>query len=132
MVAVLSPEFAAVTVEELKSMCDACPVHQQVKVCIEKGWPRGAKSSAIAPYHRLRNALSVHDGYVIRGTHRVIIPEELQSKFIQLAHATHQGMVRTKQRLRDLGDWCPGMVKWKMPSYPVPPASSMIKWLMPM
>ncbi len=57
-----------------------------MKVCIEKGWPRGVKSSAIAPYHRLRNELSVHDGYVIRGTHRVIIPEKLQSKFIQLAH----------------------------------------------
>ncbi len=61
MVAVLSPEFAAVTVEELKSMCDACPVHQQVNVCIEKGWPRGAKSSAIAPYHHLQNELSVND-----------------------------------------------------------------------
>ncbi|KAK3505684.1 hypothetical protein QTP70_004101, partial [Hemibagrus guttatus] len=29
MVALLSPEFAAVTVEELKSACDACPVLQQ-------------------------------------------------------------------------------------------------------
>ncbi len=108
MVALLSPEFAAVTVEELKSTCDACPILQQVKVCIEKGWPRGVKSSAIAPYHCLRNELSVHDGYVIRGTLRVIIPEKLQSKFIQLTHATHQGMVRTKQRLRDLY-WWPGM-----------------------
>ncbi len=108
MVALLSPEFATVTVEELKSTCDACPILQQVKVCIEKGWPRSVKSSVIAPYHRLRNELSVHDGYVIRGTHRVIIPEKLQLKFIQLAHATHQGMVRTKQRLRDLY-WWPGM-----------------------
>ncbi|KAI2657394.1 hypothetical protein H4Q32_008708 [Labeo rohita] len=29
MVAVLSPEFAAVTVEDLKSMCDACPILRQ-------------------------------------------------------------------------------------------------------
>lgn len=108
MVAVLSPEFAAVTVEQLKATCDACPILQQVKACIEKGWPRSMKSSVTAPYYRLRNELAVHDGYVIRGTHRVIIPEALQSKFIQLAHATHQGMMRTKQRLRDLY-WWPGM-----------------------
>jgi len=33
---------------------------------------------------------------------------ELQPKLIQLAHDTHQGIVRTKQRLRDLY-WWPGM-----------------------
>ncbi|KAI2658619.1 Retrovirus-related Pol polyprotein [Labeo rohita] len=105
-VAVLSPEFAAVTVEELKSTCDACPILQQVKACIEKGWPRSVKSSAIAPYHRLWNELSVHDGYIIRGTHRVISPEALQSKFIQLAHTTHQRM-HNKTAITHIAPLCP-------------------------
>ncbi|KAL1279550.1 hypothetical protein QQF64_026223 [Cirrhinus molitorella] len=53
MVAVLSPEFAAVTIEELKSTCDACPILQQMKACTEKGCPRSVESSAIASYHHL-------------------------------------------------------------------------------
>jgi len=73
MVALQSPEFAAVTVQELRSTCDTCPILQQVKIAtsfnIAKGWPRSAKSlnSAIAPYHRIRNELAVQDGYVICG-----------------------------------------------------------------
>ncbi len=58
IVIIFGPYRPALTVDELKSTCDACPILQQVKVCIEKGWPCGAKSSALAPYHRLRNELS--------------------------------------------------------------------------
>ncbi len=52
LVAVLSPEFAAVTVEELKF--DACPILQQVKSCIVKGWPHSAKKLS---YHSLSPSL---------------------------------------------------------------------------
>ncbi|KAL7856478.1 hypothetical protein SRHO_G00153770 [Serrasalmus rhombeus] len=110
MVAVVSPGFAAVTAEELQHAVDQCPVLHQVKAYITKGWPRTAKGmdSALTPFYRLRDELAVQEGYVIRGTHRVVVPATLQPKFIQLAHDTHQGIVRTRQRLRDLY-WWPGM-----------------------
>lgn len=60
------------------------------------------------PFYRAQTELAELDGYLIRGTHNIIIPPALQSQLIQLAHDTHQGMVRTKQRLRRLY-WWPGM-----------------------
>lgn len=110
MLAVVSADFAAVTAEELSRASDACPVLKKVRLYISKGWPGSAKTldPVITPYFRIQNELAVQDSYIIRGTHRVIVPQALESKLIQLAHATHQGIVRTKQRLRDLY-WWPGI-----------------------
>ncbi|XP_062373408.1 uncharacterized protein LOC134061671 [Sardina pilchardus] len=60
------------------------------------------------PYFRIQTELSEHDECIIRGTHRVVVPRNVQPKLIQIAHDTHQGIVRTKQRLRELY-WWPGM-----------------------
>ena len=53
----------------------------------------------VQSYKRLRDELSVYDGIVLRGT-RIIIPTELQSKAVDLAHVGHQGIVKTKRLLR--------------------------------
>lgn len=45
------------------------------------------------------------DGCIVRGTHRLLVPESLQRKLIELAHELHQGIVRTKQRLRQFYWW---------------------------
>lgn len=34
-----------------------------------------------------------------------MVPTSLQQRIVQLAHERHQGMVRTKQRLRELYWW---------------------------
>ena len=44
----------------------------------------------------------------MKSTQRLLVREVLQPHFIKLAHDTHQGIVRAKQRLRDL-HWWPGM-----------------------
>ena len=44
----------------------------------------------------------------MRGPDRVVVPEALRSRYLELAHVGHQGVVRTKQLLRDLA-WWPGM-----------------------
>ncbi|XP_062588414.1 uncharacterized protein K02A2.6-like [Saccostrea cucullata] len=51
--------------------------------------------------------LSVVDGIVLRGS-RIILPKCLRRQTIQLAHEGHQGIVRTKQRLREKV-WWPGI-----------------------
>ncbi|KAL2085986.1 hypothetical protein ACEWY4_019306 [Coilia grayii] len=110
IVALMSDDFAAVTAAELSAACKDCPVLQQVRTYMQNGWPRTHKGldPAIQPYYRIQTELSEHGDCIIRGTHRVVVPPELQSKLIHIAHNTHQGIVRTKQRLRELY-WLPGM-----------------------
>lgn len=83
---------------------------QRVTKHVRQQWPRTLKGLDLAlfPYYRARAELAKLDGYLIRGTHRVVIPSSLQSQLIHLAHNTHQGIVKTKQRLRELY-WWPGM-----------------------
>ena len=52
--------------------------------------------------------LALQDDLVVRGTHRLLVPDSLQPKLISLAHDTHQVIVRTKQRLRE-AYWWPSM-----------------------
>ncbi|XP_064468651.1 uncharacterized protein K02A2.6-like [Ornithodoros turicata] len=52
----------------------------------------------------VRDELSVADGVVFRGE-RVLVPETLTSRIIAQAHQSHQGMVRTKQRIRSTYWW---------------------------
>ena len=54
----------------------------------------------VQSYKQLRDELSVYDGIVLRGT-RIIIPTELQSKAVDLAHVGHQGIVKSKRLLRE-------------------------------
>ena len=56
---------------------------------------------------RCREELTVIDDVILRGG-RVLVPEKLRTRLVELAHEGHQGIVRTKQRLRDLY-WWPGM-----------------------
>lgn len=69
-------------------------------------WPHKVEDSMI-PYKRLRDELSVIDNCLFRGE-RLVIPSQLQAQLINCAHSAHQGIVRTKQRLRDIY-WWPGM-----------------------
>lgn len=110
VVALVSDDFAAITAAELTAACKDCPVLQQVRHYMQHGWPRTHKGldPAIQPYFKLQTELSAHGDCIIRGSHRVVVPSELQPKLIQIAHDTHQGIVRTKQRLRALY-WWPGM-----------------------
>lgn len=110
IIAMVSVDLAAVTTEQLHTAYQDCPVLQQVLAYQRNGWPRTAKGldPAFLPFYRVQSELAELDEVLVRGTHRVVIPQTLQPQLIQLAHNTHQGMVRTKQRLRELY-WWPGM-----------------------
>ena len=53
-------------------------------------------------YYRVRQELSVSENsdVLLRGQ-RIVIPQSLQKRVINLAHEGHQGLVRTKQLLRE-------------------------------
>ena len=60
-------------------------------------------------YRKVKDELSVCNGIVLTGN-RIIIPTSLRSKAIDLAHVSHQGIVKTKRLLREKV-WFPGIDK---------------------
>ena len=60
-------------------------------------------------YKTLRNELTVLGKLVLRGT-SVVIPNSLRDSTVDIAHEGHQGMVKTKERLRTKV-WWPNMDK---------------------
>lgn len=61
----------------------------------------------LKPYFAVKDELTVCDNVIMRKD-RMVIPNDLTGVMLQLAHESHQGMTRTKQRLRELY-WWPGM-----------------------
>ena len=60
-------------------------------------------------YVRFKDELSVSCGVILLD-HRLIIPDSLRKKVIEIAHASHQGIVKTKQLIREKV-WFPGIDK---------------------
>ncbi|RUS76705.1 hypothetical protein EGW08_015532 [Elysia chlorotica] len=86
----------ALTLEEIRLATSRDVQLQAVMTAITTGnW--SAKS--LLCFKTLKDELSVHDGIVLR-QHRILVPEILQNQVISnitLAHASHQGIVKTKQ-----------------------------------
>jgi hypothetical protein len=84
--------------EEIRMLCD----------CIQTGnWNESPK--CISNYLPMKNELCVCGDMVLRGT-RLVVPEKLRKTVLQLAHEGHQGIVKTKTRLRSKV-WWPSMDK---------------------
>jgi len=100
---------AAVGRKELKAAVEQDPVLQELQQQISGRWPSRHKDCPVTlqPYHRCRQELLVLDDLILRGE-RLVIPEVLRGRLLDAAHEGHQGMVRTKQRMRELY-WWPGM-----------------------
>ncbi|XP_023806938.1 uncharacterized protein K02A2.6-like [Oryzias latipes] len=109
LVALLATTPVSVTAKEFEDASSSCPELSSLRVQVQQRWPRSAKSVSpvLQPYFKIRHELSVQDSLVFRGS-RLVVPISLRSTLVALAHEGHQGVVRTKQRLRDLY-WFPGM-----------------------
>ena len=76
---------------------------------VSNGWPKKIVSTAVQPYHRLRNEISADGGFLLRGE-RIILPASLQRRLLKKAHDGHPGIVRMKRQLRR-SYWWPGQDK---------------------
>ncbi|XP_064485993.1 uncharacterized protein K02A2.6-like [Ornithodoros turicata] len=66
------------------------------------------QEQALKPFQHIRAELTVTErNIVLRGT-RLVIPEKARLKIVQLAHRGHQGVVKTKQLIREKV-WFPGV-----------------------
>ena len=66
---------------------------------------------------KVKDELLVYKGTILRGnTCRIVVPNTLRNRAVDLAHVGHQGIVKTKQLIREKV-WFPGvdeMVKEKV------------------
>jgi transposase InsO family protein len=75
---------------------------------VQSEWPDKKRvPESLRSYYSIRDSLSLQDGVVFRGE-RIVVPQCLQKKLIDLAHEFHFGLTKTKMRLR-LSYWWPGM-----------------------
>ena len=77
-----------------------------VKSCVRSGdWDR----CTLPSYAQVKDELCVYGELLLRGT-RIVVPKLLRDRVVRLAHEGHQGIVKTKYRLRSKV-WWPGMDK---------------------
>ena len=96
---------ATISKSELQHATASDPVLQKVIEKISHGWSKDAsKDDSLKAYYMVRDELAVIDNCIFRGD-RMVIPPSCQATLISCAHSAHQGIVRTKQRLRDLYWW---------------------------
>jgi len=73
------------------------------------GWPahKAELDPVLHPYFDVRDEINTVDGIVFKGQ-RIIIPKDMRAEALDILHASHQGIVKTKQLARDLMYW-PGL-----------------------
>ena len=96
----------AVTKEQVQKATDEDPTLLALRGCIHQGWI-DPKAENLQVYKQVFSELAVVDGMVVRGD-RIVVPETLKQRMIEIAHEGHQGQVQTKQLLR-AHVWFPGM-----------------------
>ena len=93
------------TLEQISKATNEDATLQHVQQCLlHNQW---STSTDIQPFSRVRDELSTCEGLLLRGT-RIVMPKCLRRQTLSLAHEGHQGIVRTKQLLRQKV-WWPGM-----------------------
>ena len=96
----------ALTLEEIASATKADPILQQVECCLNGAeWP---DTPELKPYKRVKDELCASNGVILRGS-RIVMPSTLWQATLSNAHEGHQGVVRTKQMVREKV-WWPGIV----------------------
>lgn len=97
----------AMTLDEVRNATRESPSLQKVMVAIQTGKWWGDPD--LLPFVQFKDELSIYDGVILRD-HRLLIPSPLQERVVEIAHHTHQGIVKTKQLIREKV-WFPGIDK---------------------
>ena len=99
---------SALTRNQLIEATKSDPVLQRVMEMLACN--RFTKEEDVRPYRSVANELSqTQDGLLLRGR-TIVVPSSLRLQVAQLAHEGHQGIDKTKRRLREYA-WFPGIDK---------------------
>jgi hypothetical protein len=95
----------AMTIAEMQEASEKDNTICKIRECIEKN--KWTKEDELKPYFIVRNDLTVHESIILKGR-KLVIPRKLRQRILQLAHESHQGVLKTKQLLREKV-WLPRM-----------------------
>lgn len=97
-------ESAAIDIEELEDVTNTDGVLDTVKRCLRSGcWDK----EEIKPFLPFKNELGFVGELLVRGN-KLVVPEGLRDRMLDIAHEGHPGESLMKRRLRDRV-WWPGM-----------------------
>ena len=107
----------AMTLKEIKEETKKDEILQElVKIIREQLWDskkafNGDNGNELRKYINFQDELTINDDtdIVLRGS-RIVIPSSLRNRAISIAHEGHQGLVKTKQLIREK-IWFPGIDK---------------------
>ena len=92
----------ALSLQTIRKETTADSTLQQIRQCLQSGkWP---KIPDLRPCSHVKEEISTVDGIVLRGR-RIVMPGSLRKQTLQLAHEGYQGIVKTKQLLREKVWW---------------------------
>ena len=97
----------AMTIAEIQEASEKDKTICKIRECIEKN--KWTKEGELKPYFIVRKDLTVHESIILKGR-KLVIPRKLRQRILQLAHESHQGVLKTKQLLREKV-WWPRMDK---------------------
>ena len=97
----------ALRIEEIEEVSFQDEELEAVRKALETGhWSKAPKA-----YELVSHELACIGQVVLRGT-RIVVPRKLRARVLDLAHEGHQGIVKTKERLRSkVHVWWPGIDK---------------------
>lgn len=99
-----TPLQPMVTLENLQAESEKDPILTKLRTYIRTGWPAKIPEE-LKPFSRVRDELSCWaDTCVSRGL-RTVIPTTLRARVLVMAHDGHLGVVKLKQRCRELVWW---------------------------
>ncbi|XP_053378512.1 uncharacterized protein K02A2.6-like [Mercenaria mercenaria] len=90
--------------ETIQATSQDVDLQMAIKYVKSGNWNNPSKNKIIDTLSRCKNELSVvnlQNGEILLHESRIVIPRQLQDKVISLAHEGHQGIVKTKQLLRE-------------------------------
>ena len=96
---------STVTLSEVQVATAEDPILANISKFVQNGWLKKSKiDSNWLPYFNIREELTVIKDILMRDE-RVVVPAGLTTQLIHIVHQGHQGMTRTKQRLRQYYWW---------------------------
>ncbi|KAK0135791.1 hypothetical protein N1851_028355 [Merluccius polli] len=104
-----TPLQETVSLREIQDASADDPTLSTLSTYIRQGWPARVPDEML-PYSRVRDELSCwNDTCIARGL-CTVVPSALRARALAMAHEGHLGIVKLKQRCRDVV-WWPGIDK---------------------
>ena len=103
-------EYKALLWSDITSESSVDSTISALATTVKLGFPatRGELDGALAPFWNIRKSLVVSDGNVVWYNDRVVLPQTLRMKALDILHSAHQGVSGMEDRARTIVYW-PGI-----------------------